>query len=188
MRTEKEILKLMKQAIIDYINDDKSNNELYNKVFSALKKHDGDKVTKRFTTTVQATLGENYDVYYSHQYGMYSLKIRKRDESSDKYKDFLLGHESNPVYVFLLDSTDTSKVIDCKYVGRGFDYNNTWAGRAALERIEKNTEILKSGKIEKLAKLTFKKMKIDKEIEDLNIDSFNFPARFSVDRIIKGVE
>jgi len=185
MKTIQALLEQMIEAVLKYNQDDQANNDLYHKVYNALKKHDGQKISKHFANTVQKELGESYDVYYSTQYGMYNLKIRRKSESSDKYKDFLLGHESNPACAFLLDSTDTRKVECYRYVGRGFDYHNAWAGRAAVERIEKNNKMLKSGQLKKLAELETKKSEIQKQIDKLNVnDSYNFPASYAVEKII----
>lgn len=185
MKTIQTLLNTITEAVLKYNQDDQYNNDLYHKVYKALKKHDGQKISKHFANTVQKELGESYDVYYSTQHGMYNLKIRLKGESSDKYKDFLLGHESNPTYAFLLDSTDTSKVEGMKYIGRGFDYHNAWAGRAAVERIEKNNKMLKSGKLKKLAELEVKKAELQKQIDKLNVnDSYDFPAKYAVEKII----
>ena len=183
---KKTILEKMIEAVVQYNQNEQDNNDLYHKVYNALKKHDGQKISKHFANTVQKELGESYDVYYSTQYGMYNLKIRRKSESSDKYKDFLLGHESNPACAFLLDSTDTRKVECYRYVGRGFDYHNAWAGRAAVERIEKNNKMLKSGQLKKLAELETKKSEIQKQIDKLSVsDSFEFPAKYAIDKIIE---
>ena len=181
-----QLLTQIIEAVTKYNQEDQANNDLYNKVYEALKKHDGQKISKHFANTVEKALGSDYDVYYSTQYGLYKLKIRRKGESSDKYKDFLLGHESNHAYAFLLNSADTSKVEGMKYVGRGFDYHNAWAGYAALERIAKNNKVLKSGKLKKLADLEAKKSELQAQIDKLKLDdSYDFPAFYSVEKVIK---
>jgi len=176
-------LEQIKTAVEKYILDDQENVELYNKVFEAIKKHDGEKITKLIGTTVEKVLGPNYSVYYSTQYGMFSLEIKKAHEKTSDWKTFTLGYDSNPV--FRLNTIDPNKVEGCRYIERGFDNFNACFGSAASERIKKNQKVLKSGKLEKLADLHDQKTAIEKQIEKLGLESYEFPAHFSVEKALK---
>ena len=168
----------IRQAVNDYIKNDQGNNELYLKVFEALKKHDGEVITKRIATSVQKTLGDDYNLYYSNEYGLLKLHIRKTGQSSNDYKDFLLGYESsNPKATLRLISGDVNE--------RGFDYHNACYGSAAVERIKKNQKFLKSAKLEKYAQLHDEKTRIDVEIEALDLNSYDIPAMYSIEKALK---
>ena len=173
----------IKKAINDYIDDDQKNNDLYLKVFEAIRPCDGDKITKRIATTVQKALGDEYTVYYSTNYGQFHLRIKKANETTNHWKDFLIGYDTNPV--FRLESKDVNRTKDSFYIERGFDYYNMCFGSAAVKRIEQNKKVLKSGKIEKLAELHDKKREIDQQIESLKLESYTFPAMYSVEKALK---
>lgn len=171
----------IKNAVQSDILDDQKNHDLYLKVFEAIRPCDGQKITKRIATTVQKALGPEYSVYYSDQYGMYNLRIKKANESTQKWKDFLIGYHTDTGKIFRLKSGDTSKTSNALYVERGFDYYNVWAGSAALERIESNKKVLASGKLEKLAELHDQKIEIENQIKKLKLD---FAAKYAVERVL----
>ena len=173
-------LETIKKAVQEHIANDQYHLELYNKLFEALKKHDGQKFSKRFQTTAQNALGPAFDVYYKLEFGMYYLKIRKTGESSSKYKDILIGYDSNPV--FKLETTEENG-----HQVRGFDNFAAAYGSAAKERIKKNEKYLKSGKLEKYAELVDQKNAIEKQIQKLNVTSaYEFPAAYAVEHALKG--
>lgn len=172
----------IKNAVQEYITDDQQNVELYNKVYQAIKKHDGEKISKRIATTVEKTLGDSYQVYYSTQYGMFTLRIRKSGEISDKWKDFILGYDSNPI--FRLVTLDPNKTENARYIERGFDNFNACFGSAASKRIKENSKILKSDKLQKLAELHDQKIEIENQISKLNLEHYEFPAYFSVQKVL----
>lgn len=169
----------MKQAVTEQINEDQANYELYSKVYEALKKHDGDVITKRIATSVQKTLGTDYNVYYSTEYGLLKLRIKGTKQGYNDYKDFLLGHEAiSPKATLRLVSGDVN-------ASRGFEYHNACYGSAAVERIKKNQKFLKSVKLEKYAKLHDEKTRIDAEIEALELHSYDIPAMYSIEKALK---
>lgn len=169
---------IIKKAIQDYIDEDQKNYEIYLKIFAALKKHDGEKITKRFATTVEKALGPDYSVFYKHQYGMYNVEVKLKSEHYDKYRSFLLGHDSNPGRPFRLQSGDPNASKNSIYSERGFDYHAACYGEAAKRRIEENKKFLKSGKVEKLADLHDMRVRVKSEMRKIK----DFPARYAVEK------
>lgn len=180
-----DTIEQIKKAVQDYIDDDQKNNDLYLKVFEAIKKCDGQKITKRIATTVQKALGPEYNVYFSDQYGQYHLRIKKANETTNHWKDFLIGYHTDTGKIFRLESGDKNKSVNGLYSERGFDYYNICFGSAAVERIKMNKKVLASGKLEKLAELHDQKTLIDQQIDKLKLESFTFPAMYNVQKALK---
>jgi hypothetical protein len=124
------------QKIIDAIkacrDRDASNLALFNRLLPILEKFDGQKITKRLASAVEKACPDLH-VFYRPEHGMFHLAIRRQDERWDDRKEFLLGHDTNPVF----------RIGEFHDDGRGsFCGFNRWAGSAASARIAKCEEQL----------------------------------------------
>ena len=175
-------IEIIKKSIQEHINEDQMNNNIYLKVFDALKKHDGETITKRLANSVEKTLGPEYNVKYCTNYGMYNIEVKFKSEPYDKYRRFLIGYDSDPERKFRLLSGDVNASKNSLYSERGFDYFSICYGKAAADRIAENKKFLKSSKIQELADCHDEKIEIEKRLKKIK----SFPAYFSVEKALGG--
>lgn len=173
-------IETIKKAIQDHITEDEANNKIYNDLFNALKKHEGQVISKRIATSVQKVLPQ-YDIRYVDTYSWWELRVKSKGAPCKDEKNFRLGYHGSPV--FRLVSGDEHASSGGQYTERGFNYYNAWAGRAAIERIADNRKALKSVKLQKFADLHDQIENAKKQIESLDLD---YPAQFAVNNALKG--
>lgn len=157
----------IKNIVQKEINSDNFNYAIYSAMIGILSKFDGKIISKRIETAVKAY---GFNARLKELAGMYHIEFKHEGKDFS----FLLGYDSNKIFKLKSDEN-----------GRGFDYFAACYGSAALDRIEKNKQILASEGFSEFCKINQKIANLQKQLESLKIGHYDFPALYAVNNFLE---
>ncbi len=174
-----DTLEKVREIINADILDDQENVHLFNCVRAALEPFEGKPITKRLATAVEKAL-PGLRVTYRPVHGIFNVILwGGAVGGSGKWDDkgnFLLGYEvggNNP------------QTNHGTFTLAGFDYQNRWAGEAALERIQKNETDLANAPA--IAKAIDNYRQADAALKAaIGDSSYDHPSNTALERLANG--
>ncbi|MFW6008629.1 MAG: hypothetical protein ACOCP8_05115 [archaeon] len=171
---KKQIKDFIINKIKTRIKRDEENFKIYKEVLNLLPQFQDKKITKRIANKIQKALPDYNIIYDDDCFNNITLKIQANDE--DEFKHFTLGHKCF--------QDKTNPYFDIKI----FVHKNICYGKAALQRIKDNKEILNNNKvlddmcegIERLLKAREDIQKAKTKINNYNKDVIQYGFLFDV--------